>query len=197
MVREKLHFGRYDFAAFSAFNMYSVCSFSIPLLIVAIGRELAFPLDDGGMAAGGMLHLIRSAAMMISLLLCGWIAAAFGKRVTLGAAVMAIGAGIFACGFAPAYGFLIPALLAAGTGEGICEGILTPFVQDLHPESPERYVNLSHAFWSTGIVMAVLLCGGALACGMSWRIILCLIGDIEQTPHRSSFSAETVKLIRR
>ena len=69
MAPEKLRLGRYDFAGYTAFAMYSVCSLSIPLLIVAIGRSLNFPLDDGGMAAGGVLHMVRSTAMLITLLL--------------------------------------------------------------------------------------------------------------------------------
>ena len=156
-MSKSLHFGRYDYAAFSAFAMYSVCSLSIPLMIVAIGQSLNFPMDDGGMGAAGVLHMTRSVSMVITLLLCGWISGFIGKRLTVGASIVLIGLGITFCALAPAYWVLIPALLIAGLGEGVCEGIATPFIQDLHPDSPERYVNISHSFWSVGIVMAVVL----------------------------------------
>jgi len=71
---------------------------------------------------------------------------------------------------------LIPCLLIAGLGEGVCEGIATPFVQDMHPEAPERYVNIAHAFWSVGIVVTVLVAGGLLTLGVNWRIILGIAG---------------------
>ena len=66
MSRKNLNFGRYDYAAFSAFTMYSVCSLAIPLLIVAMGRSLNFPMEDGGMAMGGILHVVRSVFMIIT-----------------------------------------------------------------------------------------------------------------------------------
>lgn len=175
-MSKKLHFGRYDYAGFSAFTMYSVCSLSIPLMIVAIGRSLNFPMDEGGMGAGGILHMTRSTSMVITLLLCSFIAGIFGKRITTGLSVIFIGVGILCCSLAPAYWMLLPALLLAGLGEGICEGIATPFIQDLHPDSPERYVNIAHSFWSVGIVLAVLLAGGLLTLGVSWRIILGVAG---------------------
>lgn len=171
-MSKSLHFGRYDYAAFSAFAMYSVCSLSIPLMIVAIGQSLNFPMDDGGMGAAGVLHMTRSVSMVITLLLCGWISGFIGKRLTVGASIVLIGLGITFCALAPAYWVLIPALLIAGLGEGVCEGIATPFIQDLHPDSPERYVNISHSFWSVGIVMAVVLAGGLLTLGGNWRLIL-------------------------
>ncbi|MBO5667927.1 MAG: MFS transporter [Lentisphaeria bacterium] len=176
MGYRKIELGRYDFAGYGAFVMYSVCSLSIPLMIVAIGKSLNFPMDDGGMAAGGVLHMIRSVAMMTTLLSCGWISAWFGKRITMGASIIMIGLGMLCCALAPAYWVLIPCLLLAGLGEGISEGLLTPFVQDLHPDSPERYVNIAHSFWSVGIVIAVLVAGGLLTLGVHWRIILGIFG---------------------
>ena len=138
MNRRALHFGRYDYAAFSASVTYALCSLSIPLMIVAMGEELNFPLDRGGMAAGGVLHLVRSITMVVALLLCGTIAGRIGKRLSMGDSLLLMGGGIFLCSLAPAYWMLIPCLLIAGFGEGICEGIATPFVQDLHPDAPER-----------------------------------------------------------
>ena len=175
-MSRKLKLGRYDYAGFSAFVTYSVCSLSIPLMIVPIGKSLNFPMDDGGMGAGGILHMARSIAMVITLLLCGWIAGIIGKRLTTGISIILIGIGICCCAFAPSYWILLPALLIAGLGEGICEGIASPFVQDLHPESPERYVNIAHSFWSVGIVVTVLLAGGLLTLGVNWRIIFGVIG---------------------
>jgi len=176
MRKPPLRFGRYDVAAFAAFTVYSVCSFSIPLTLVAIGNSLDFPLDRGGMGAGGVLHLVRSLAMIVTLLGCGLIAARFGKRRSMGASMLVIGGGIMLAALAPAYWVLFPGLMLAGLGEGICEGLATPFVQDLHPKAPERYVNIAHAFWSVGIVIAVVAISGLLTAGCGWRIILGVLG---------------------
>ncbi|MCI6289139.1 MAG: hypothetical protein MR727_10500, partial [Lentisphaeria bacterium] len=71
---------------------------------------------------------------------------------------------------------LFPFLLAAGLGEGFCEGIATPFVQDLHQDAPEKYVNIAHSFWSVGIGICVLGGGWLLSAGVSWRYILAAAG---------------------
>ena len=176
MTRNALRFGRYDYAAFSASVCFALCSLSIPLMIVEIGETLEFPLDRGGMAAGGMLHLFRSAAMVAALLLCGSIAGRFGKRLSMGGCLLFMGAGTLLCSLASGYWMLIPCLLVAGFGEGICEGIATPFVQDLHPDAPERYVNIAHSFWSIGIGLVVIVVGGLWTLGTGWRTILGGIG---------------------
>ena len=176
MSREPLKFGRYDYAGFSAFIMYSVCSLAIPLMIVAMGKSLNFPMDGGGMAQGGILHMVRSMFMIVSLLLSGLITARFGKRLTVGSSLIFFGIGIMCCAFTTQYWMLLPCLILAGLGEGICEGILTPFIQDLHPKAPERYVNIGHSFWSVGIFTAVVLVGGLLTFGVSWRLTIGIIG---------------------
>lgn len=172
MSREPLKFGRYDVASYSAFTMYSVCSLAIPLMIVAMGKDLGFPLDKGGMSAGGLLHAARCSLMIAALVLCSLIASRIGKRLTMGFCVLFFGAGITACAFSVNYWMLLPCLVLVGFGEGICEGIATPFIQDLHSDAPERYVNIGHAFWSVGIFAAVIFASGLLALGVSWRTIL-------------------------
>lgn len=173
---KSLSFGRYDCAVFSAFTNYALCSLSIPIVLVAMGQDLNFPLDQGGMAAGGVLHLVRSIAIVAALLLCGAIAGHIGKRFSMGYCMLFMGGGIFLCAFAPVYWMLIPCLLIAGLGEGICEGIATPFVEGLHKDAPERYVSISHSFWSIGIGICVLSAGGLLTLGVNWRVILGCVG---------------------
>ena len=178
MAVRRLVFGRYDYAAFAAFTMYSVCAFVVPLMIVAMGNDLDFPIDDGGMGAGGFLHMTRSIFMIITLLVCGWISAKIGKRSTMGAAMLMMGAGITVMAVADSYWMLLPCLMVAGLGEGICEGLATPFIQGLHPDEPERYVSFGHAFWPVGIIISVLAISGSLSCGVNWRIPAAAAGII-------------------
>ncbi|MCW3097233.1 MAG: putative sialic acid transporter [Chthonomonadaceae bacterium] len=167
----KMVFGRYDYASFLTFIAYAAGSVVVPVSLVSLARELGFQLERGGLAAGGALHLGRTLAMVVSLLLCGFWAGRWGKRRSLGIAVLLMGLGMGLCALAPAYGFVFLALLVAGLGEGVIEGLCTPFVQDLHPEEPGRYINFSHAFWSIGVLVTVLLTGALLSQGISWRLI--------------------------
>ena len=167
----RMVFGRYDYASFLVFIAYSAGAVVVPVSLVVLARELGFRLESGGLAAGGALHLGRTLAMVASLLLCGFWSGRWGKRRTMGVAVLGMGLGMSLCAFAPAYGFVFLALLLAGLGEGVIEGLATPFVQDLHPEEPGRYINFSHAFWSIGVLATVLLTGALLSHGVSWRLI--------------------------
>jgi MFS family permease len=165
-------FGRYDYASFLTLIAYAAGSVVVPVSLVAVARELGFRLESGGLAAGGALHLGRTLAMVASLLLCGFWAGRWGKRRTMGVAVLGMGLGMGLCAVAPAYGFVLLALMLAGLGEGVIEGLCTPFVQELHSEEPGRYVNFSHAFWSIGVLGAVLITGALLSHGVSWRLIV-------------------------
>jgi fucose permease len=114
--------------------------------------------------------------MVISMILCGWIAGQLGKARTLGISMLLMGIGILFCAISPVYGFIFLALIIAGTGEGLIEGLATPFVQELHPKEPGRYINFTHSFWSVGVVSSVLIAGALLAWGVSWRIVVAVAG---------------------
>ncbi len=178
----KMAFGRYDYASFLIFLIYSAGSVAVPVSLVILARGLHFRLDNGGLSAGGALQLGRTAAMVASMLLCGVPAGRWGKRRTLGLSVVLMGLGVGFCSLAPSYSILFLSLTLAGVGEGVIEGLTTPFVQDLHPQEPGRYINFSHAFWSVGVVITVLLSGALLAAGVSWRIIIAVIALLALLP---------------
>ena len=169
-------FGRYDYAAFLTFMAYAVGSVGVPVALVQIARDLGFPLDEGGTTAGGWLHMVRSVAICASMAVCAFIAGRWGNRRPVGLSVALVGAGMLACAAAPSYAILIVALLIAGLGEGIIEGLATPFVQDLHKDEPGRYVNFTHGFWSLGVLAVTLIFGALLMKGVSWQILLGLAG---------------------
>ncbi len=167
-----LTFGRYDCAAFVTFAAYAAGSVVVPVSLVELSRELGFSLAEGGMSAGGVLHLGRTASMVAAMLLVGFVAGRWGNRPTLGWSVLLMAFGMALCALAPGYGVLLFALLLAGVGEGVIEGLATPFVQALHPLEPGRYINFTHGFWSFGVLITVLGSGLFLSLGVSWRLIV-------------------------
>ncbi len=177
-----MRFCRYDYAAFITFLAYAAGSLVVPVALVELARDLGFSLERGGMSAGGALQLGRTAAIMLTMVLCGFAAGRWGKRRTLGWAVILMAVGIGTCAFAPAYGILFLALTTAGLGEGVVEGLATPFVQDIHPEEPGRYINFSHAFWPIGVVATVVISGVLLSHGVSWRLIIGAVSVVGLIP---------------
>lgn len=170
-----LTFGRYDYAAFAGFFAYAAGSVIVPVALVLLARELGFSLEKGGMAAGGALHLGRTVAMVVAMLLCGFAAGRWGKRRSFGAAAVMMGLGILLCALAPGYSLLFFALMVAGVGEGVIEGLATPFVQDLHLDEPGRYLNFAHSFWSIGVLVTVLVSGALMSLGFSWRLMVAAV----------------------
>ncbi|HAL44734.1 MAG TPA: hypothetical protein DCP47_02265, partial [Phycisphaerales bacterium] len=147
-----MSFGRYDYAAFTSFISYAAGSVAIPVALVALANELGFSLQAGGLSAGGALQVGRSIPMVLAMLVCGFAAGRWGKRKTMGISVLFMGIGIGLCAIAPAYGILFFGLMIAGIGEGVIEGLATPFIQDLHLDQPGRYINFTHSFWSVGVL---------------------------------------------
>jgi len=167
----KMVFGRFDYATFLSFFSYAAGSVVVPVVLVDLARDLGFSLENGGLSAGGALHLGRTIPMVASMLLCGFLAGRWGKRRTLGWSIVLMGIGMGLCAMSPAYGVLSLALMVAGAGEGFIEGLATPFIQDLHTDEPGRYINFSHGFWSIGVLFTVLAAGALLSLGVSWRLI--------------------------
>ncbi len=178
----KLVFGRYDYAAFLTFMAYAMGSLAVPMCLVALAADLGFPLDGGGMGLGGALQLARSVPMVAVMLVCGFISGTWGKRRSLGVSVLLMAAGILGCAAAPSYALLFLALVLSGVGEGVIEALATPFIQDLHPDEPGRYLNMTHSFWSVGVLVFVLSAGALLLAGASWRAVLLGVGVLGLVP---------------
>lgn len=168
----RMVFGRFDYAAFMAYFAYAAGSVVVPVVLVLLTQDLGFSLEHGGMSAAGALHLGRTIPLLGSMLICGFVAGRWGKRRTFGWAMVLVGIGMGLCAAAPGYGVLFLALMVAGLGEGMVEGLGTPFIQDLHPDEPGRYINFSHAFWSVGVVATALASGVLVSNGVSWRFAI-------------------------
>ena len=168
--------GRYDLAAYLTSAAYAAGSVVVPVALVQLAADLDFPLSRGGMADAGVLHLGRTITMVAAMLLCGFAAGRWGKRRSMGVSVALMGVGVLLCAVSPVYGVLLLGLLLAGLGEGVVEGLATPFVAALHPVEPGRYVNLAHAFWSVGVLITVLATGGLLWAQLSWRYPVAIAG---------------------
>ncbi len=168
----RMAFGRFDYATFMTFFAYAAGSVVVPVALVTMADDLGFSLESGGMTAGGALSLARTLTMVVSMLLCGFAAGRWGKRRTLGWSVVLMAVGMSLCALSPVYGLVLVALMLAGLGEGVIEGLGTPFVQALHDEEPGRYINFSHGFWSVGVFVTVLAVGALLSFGAPWRVLI-------------------------
>lgn len=178
-----LRFGVCDHATFWMFTVYAAGSVIVPVVLPDVAQSLGFPLQSGGMGAAGALHAIRSAAMVLAMLSCGFLAARFGIKNNLVPASLLMSCAIAGIIAAPGYGVLMVLMFCAGLGEGIIEALATPAVEQLHyDEEPGRYVNFTHGFWSVGVVLATLGSGLLLKYHFSWKYALLLIACCGMVP---------------
>ncbi|MBE6391907.1 MAG: MFS transporter [Lentisphaerae bacterium] len=170
---KKLHFGRYDYAAFLAFIAYAAGSVIFPVVIPDLAEALNFPLESGGMGAAGALHAVRCGAMVLSMACAGFMAGRFGLRSSIIPGLVLMSGAVGITVLVPSYRFLLLIMFFAGAGEGMLEALATPFVQELHrDEEPGRYVNFAHGFWSAGVALATVGAGILLNNDFQWQSAL-------------------------
>ena len=177
-MKRAFEFGVYDYASFTGYMIYAACTMVIPVYLIGMSRSLDFSL-----AGGGMIHFCRSMFMLAAMLSCGYAASRFGKARPLGTGLLIVGAGMFAVACAPTYGMLLAAVALAGFGKGFFESLVTPFIQDRHAgNQPGRYINLTHAFWSIGVVLSVTAASAAIHFGVPWRPVMAVCGALTLIP---------------
>ena len=93
--------GRYDLAACLTYIAYAGSSVASPVVLVEIAGDLNFPLSSGGQGAGGALQISRSIFMVLAMVLCGFAAGRWGKRLTIGCSVIIMALGVGLAAFAP------------------------------------------------------------------------------------------------
>ncbi len=160
-----------DYAVIAILLAYSASATITPICFVAIAREFSLSLS-----AGGGIEGVRSFLIFIMLFFSGFAAARFGKVRSLWAGSLMLALGFFAYSAAPSYRFILGATVCIGCGAGILEGLINPLVQDLHEGDSGRYMNITNAFWSVGVLSTVLVGGELLTRGVSWRPIIVFLG---------------------
>lgn len=161
-----LKISRLDFATYLGYAGYASSSVIIPMTLVAICGELGMDL-----ASGGALHLIRSGVMIFSMILSGWAAERFGKKITLGCSMLLISAGLMLCSAVSGYSLLAGAIILIGVGSGFFESLATGFTQDLHADGdPGKFINITHSFWPLGILLTVMGAGIFMEYNGLWQI---------------------------
>ena len=162
---------RLDYTVILTFLAYSANAIATPVCLVILMKEMSLNLVDGG-----GLEAMRCVWGMLFLILSGCVAARGGKIRGLGYSSLLLGLGLFMYALSPNYAMVLVAMGVSGVGSGGLEGMINPLVQDLHPEDSGRYLNLTNAFWSVGVLGTALLAGEMLTHGISWRVLMAGIG---------------------
>ncbi|MCQ2379917.1 MAG: MFS transporter, partial [Victivallaceae bacterium] len=172
----------HDGFVFGSFSGYACCTIALPLVLTALARDLGFSLEAGNKGLGGFLQMAISVCMVLSMLCCGFMAGRWGKRLSLAWANILLALGIMATALAPGYWSVAFSLAIAGIGEGILEGLLTPYLQECHPAEPTRYMNIGQAFSPGGMLLMVILAAVLPRYGATWRTLVLICGLLTLIP---------------
>ena len=157
---------RIDRAAFASMFLYASAANALPICYVMIARDLGFSLTQAG-----LLGFITSFEQFFVMIFSCFVAARFGKIKVLKTALLIIGVGLLSFSFTSSYSTTIALMLLTGLGNALIEALITPLVEDLHPQDSGSRMNLLHAFWPIGVLVSVLLIGELLSRDVSWRLV--------------------------
>lgn len=155
---------RTDWAARLTMLLYSSSSFIIPVSLVAIKEELGLTFTQAG-----SLSFIPSLLQFVILLTSSLFASRLHKIPVIKTAVLVSGSALILFSRVDSYAMALIILLILNSGAAILEGLLTPLVEDLHPNDSGKKMNQLHAFWPIGTLITVLLIGELLSRGHHWR----------------------------
>jgi fucose permease len=155
-----------DLASWGGFIMFATSSVITPICLPEISKTFATTL-----AEGGSMETARTFAILIMIVLAGLGAQKWGKKRFITSGQYLFAAGLLLISLTHSYPLLIFALMLVGIGGGFSEALINPLVVDLHPQDSGKYLNLTNAFYSIGVMAAALLFGELLTLGYSWRWI--------------------------
>lgn len=155
-----------DFAAMVTMFFMATSATIVPICLVKITTELSISLTQIG-----ILNFISSVELFIILLLSCYISARYGKIKFIRIGLLFISLGLFFASISFTFWHILIIFMLSGLGSGLLEGLLTPIVEDLHPNDQGKKMNLVHAFWPIGVCATLLIVGELLSWGISWRYI--------------------------
>lgn len=155
-----------DYAAMITMFFMASSATIVPISLVKITTELSISLTQIG-----ILNFISSIELFLILLLSCYISAHFGKIRFIRIGLLFIALGLFFASISFTFWHILIIFMLSGLGSGLLEGLLTPIVEDLHPNDQGKKMNLVHAFWPVGVCTTLLIIGELLSWGISWRYI--------------------------
>ncbi len=165
-----------DIASRASMFTYANTAVIIPVSLLAITSEMGFSFTQAG-----SLNLVGSILQFVILLGSIPLAAAFGKIRPLRLGLWVLGIGMLL--FTRITGYISTLLIISviASGQAVLEALLTPLVEDIHPEDDGSRQVFLHAFWPMGIILGTLVMGEALSRGVGWRTLFIILGILSIT----------------
>ena len=172
-----MNFNKKDAALSMAFMVYAATVVLVPISLLKMSEELSFTLSGGGALEAG-----RTILLLFTLIISSKAASVIGKGRTIALGLIITSASLILAGISHTYWGIMSLMFIIGFGTGFAEALINPLVHDNHPADSSKYLNIVNAFFSLGVVTAVLISGFLLTIGVSWRILFAGLGIITLLP---------------
>ncbi len=172
-----MKFNKTDAALSIAFMVYAATVVLVPISLLKMSEELSFTLSGAGALEAG-----RTILLLFTLIISSKAASLIGKSRTIALGLIITSASLILAGFSNTYWGIMSLMFVIGFGTGFAEALINPLIHDNHPNDSSKYLNIVNAFFSLGIVVAVLISGFLLTIGISWRILFIGLGIITLFP---------------
>lgn len=159
------------FLCFMVFVLASFNFLALPKTIYDIGLNYGW-----NRVQKGNLLSINAMGFIVAAFVSGYLSERFGKKqiIIFGLIFSSLGNATF--GYLPEINLAEPFFLffmcnfLIGVGNGILEGLTNALIIHLHPDKSSLYLNLAHAFFALGALIAPLI-GGWLMSASGWQAI--------------------------
>ena len=148
------------------FIMLATGSVITPICLPEISTTLSTSFSEGG-----GLETARTFVLLVVFIIAGGFVQKWGKKrfITMGHYLLA--AGLLLVSFSQTYAMLIISLMITGIGSGFIEALINPLILDIKSNKSGKYLNITNAFYSLGVLISAYLFGEFLASGYSWQVI--------------------------
>lgn len=162
------------FLCFMVFVLASFNFLALPKTIYDIGLNYGW-----NRVQKGNLLSVNAVGFIVAALVSGYLSERFGKKQLIIFGLVFSSLGNAAFGYLPEIKLADPFYLffmfnfLIGVGNGILEGLTNALIIHLHPDKSSLYLNLAHAFFALGALIAPLI-GGWLMSVSGWQAIFYL-----------------------
>lgn len=162
-------------------SSYAICNllmFFSAALMTVIGPMLGQISEEFNLtvAQSGLLYTAEFTGFTVFILLCGVLADKLGKKTVISAILAVLAISLMLFSLSSGFVMSLVIMLFAGGFCGPLESVTLSAISDLHPENPEKYVNLNGVFYGLGAMAGPVAAGICIASDVSWRTVYLALG---------------------
>lgn len=142
-------------------------------LLSEISQSFSLSLSEAG-----ILFTAEFAGFIAFILVGGFLADKFGKKLIISISLFGMVISIFLFTLTGSFAAAMALMVLIGGFGGVIESMATAMVSDLNDVNRSFYVNLSQVFFGIGAIIGPLAAGFIISSGADWRVCYYILGAL-------------------